>query len=254
MAAYDAWTGAPFTLAPARLLLISGRPGDPISGGRSVNLALSGANPWTYWMSANALDDEGSWYALFDIGREPWATGVFDGADASNGPPPSLSVQHAGSSCQSNGGRFTVNDVEIGPRRSPGSDLNRLRATLRRRDRALLWRPPLQQQHTARLRAERDAVHDIGGRRLARDVHGRRVVSDGRRGVPVLRPATGDRTMDPRARVRGAEHGHLDSAISGHLHHPALGAPPWECGELRILCQRSTADGEVTTMGLRKRR
>ena len=70
-------------------------------------------------MSANAIDDEGSWYALFDIGREPWATGVFDGADTSNGPPPSLSVQHAGSSCQSSGGRFTVNELEVLPNGLP---------------------------------------------------------------------------------------------------------------------------------------
>ena len=60
--------------------------------------------------------------------------------------------------------------------------------------------------------------------------------------------------MDPRAQVRGAEYGHLDSAISRHLHHSALGSPAWKCGELRILCQRSAADGEVMTMGLRKRR
>src|SRR4029453_11980596 len=79
---YDAWAGTPFTLEPARLLIISGCAGDPVSGGRSVSLPLSGANPWTYSMSASAIEDQGSWFAAFEIHGPPWewATGGFEAA------------------------------------------------------------------------------------------------------------------------------------------------------------------------------
>ena len=114
MAAYEAWAGAPFTLAPARLLLISGRAGDPVSNGRSVSLQLTNADPWTDYIYVTAFDNEDPWFAGFHIPRWPWTTGVFDTTtDTSSGPPPSLSVQHADSSCQSMSGRFTVNDLEM---------------------------------------------------------------------------------------------------------------------------------------------
>jgi hypothetical protein len=120
VALYDAWAGAPLTLAPARLLIISGRPGDPVSEGRVVSLPLSGAYPWTYSMTATAVDAQGSWNAGFDIHREPWTTGVFQ--DLGGTWPPTaagLYVSRAGSSCASATGRFTVNDLEIGPSRIP---------------------------------------------------------------------------------------------------------------------------------------
>ena len=249
MAAYDAWTGAPFTLAPARLLLISGRPGDPISGGRSVNLALSGANPWTYWMSANAIDDEGSWYALFDIGREPWATGVFDGADTSNGPPPSLSVQHAGSSCQSSGGRFTVNELEVLPNGLPDRisiDFEQLcdGAT------APLY-GGLRYNSNIPLVYALSVMPSTTSATVGSPVTFTGVGSSATDAVEyrffVLRQESGQWSLVREVRRR--QYGHMDSAVSGQLHHPALGAPPRERGELRILCQRPAADGPVTNLG-----
>ena len=121
MADYDAWAGAPFKLEPARLLVISGRAGDPVSGGRSISLPLSSAYPWTYWMSASAMDDEGSWHASFEIHGAPfeWATGVFEADTAKPFDVSRLFVEHGSSSCPAMTGRFTVNELELGPDRIP---------------------------------------------------------------------------------------------------------------------------------------
>ena len=121
MADYEAWAGAPFTLEPARLLIISGRAGDPVSAGRSVSLPLSGANPWTYSMSASAIEDEGSWFAAFEIHGAPWewATGVFEADTATPWDTSRLIVEHTNSACATMTGRFTVNELELGPDRIP---------------------------------------------------------------------------------------------------------------------------------------
>ena len=92
MAAYDAWAGAPFTLDRRGCSSSLVVPGDPVSEGRSVSLPLSGANPWTYSMSASAIEDEGSWCAgvRHPRGSQEWATGVFEADTATGHGPPRL--------------------------------------------------------------------------------------------------------------------------------------------------------------------
>jgi len=114
-AAYDAWGGAPLTLGPARLLVISGRGGDPVSAGRSLSVPLSEVTSYSSKMIVGAVDDAGRWQGEFDTTRAPWVTGVFEGAVGAVSFAPTLYVRHASTSCSSNTGRFTVNDATIDP-------------------------------------------------------------------------------------------------------------------------------------------
>ena len=114
-AAYDAWGGAPLTLGPARLLVISGRGGDPVSAGRSLSVPLSEVTSYSSKMIVGAVDDAGRWQGEFDTTRAPWVTGVFEGAVGAVSFAPTLYVRHTSTSCSSNTGRFTVNDVAIDP-------------------------------------------------------------------------------------------------------------------------------------------
>jgi hypothetical protein len=115
MMAYDAWAGAPLTLGPPRLLVISGRDSDPVSLGRSLSVPLSDATSYSSRMIVGAVDDAGVWYGEFDIRRGPWATGVFEEAIGAMSMAPTLYVRHSSTSCTSDTGRFTVNDVAIDP-------------------------------------------------------------------------------------------------------------------------------------------
>ena len=144
MADYDAWGGAPFTLEPARLLIISGRAGDPVSAGRAVSLPLSGANPWTYSMNAGAIEVRVPGARGFDIhrGRGPRAYSSPAGRDMGLAD---FFVEPHGLGVCDDTGRFTVNELEL-VRTDSQQALDRLRAAMRRRHRAALWRPPLQQQ------------------------------------------------------------------------------------------------------------
>ena len=72
-------------------------------------------------MTANAIEDQGSWSASFEIHGAPreWATGVFEADTARPYDASRLLVEHAGSSCPAMTGRFTVNELELGPDRIP---------------------------------------------------------------------------------------------------------------------------------------
>jgi hypothetical protein len=110
-ATYDAWSGAAVRIAPARLLVIAGGPGDPVSQGRAAVLPLVGADAYNSWMSFDAADDRGSWKAVVDLGG-PLRTGVYEDANAS-GVSPTLSVRQSSTACETSTGRFTVNDVVV---------------------------------------------------------------------------------------------------------------------------------------------
>ena len=66
-------------------------------------------------MIVGAVDDAGRWQGEFDTTRAPWVTGVFEGAVGAVSFAPTLYVRHTSTSCSSNTGRFTVNDVAIDP-------------------------------------------------------------------------------------------------------------------------------------------
>jgi hypothetical protein len=117
---YDAWAGTPFTLEPARLLIISGRAGDPVSGGRSVSLPLSSTDPGPHWMYIGAINGEASWSAGFEVQpASGWATEAFEVDTAGPLFAPRFGVGHGSSSCPAMTGRFTINELELGPDRIP---------------------------------------------------------------------------------------------------------------------------------------